>query len=83
MGVFSFQLSLVNLTDLLKLSRELISEAANFTNKELFLDYLYRFFKTGVSLINPINQSNDMVALDFSQVRISYYLISSGKRDLK
>ena len=77
--LFSFQLSSVNLTDLMKLSRALISEAANFTNKELFLNYLSRFFKTGASLINPINQSNDMVALDFSQVRIPYYLIGIRK----
>ena len=77
--LFSFQLSSVNLTDLMKLSRALIREAANFTNKELFLNYLSRFFKTGASLINPINQSNDMVALDFSQVRIPYYLISIRK----
>jgi len=68
-----FQLSSVNLTDLLKLSRELISEAASFTNKQLFLDYVERFFKTGASLLNPISQSNDMVALNFSQVRRSYY----------
>lgn len=65
---FGITLSSVNLADLLKLSRELISEAANFTNKELFLDYLNRFFKTGANLINPISQSNDMVALDFSQI---------------
>lgn len=66
----------MNLTDLLTLSRELIREAANFTNKELLLDYLNRFFKTGANLLNPISQSNDLVAINFSQVKRSYYLIS-------
>jgi len=74
---FYFQLSSVNLTDLLKLSRELIREAANFTNKELLLDYLNRFFKTGANLLNPISQSNDMVAINFSQVKRSYYYLIS------
>lgn len=79
----SFQLSSVNLTNLLELSRELTGEAANFTNKELFLDYLNRFFKTGARLLSPISQSNDMVALNFSQVRRSYYSINLGMHDLK
>ena len=65
-----FQLSIVNLTNILELTRAFVNKATNFTNKELFFNYLSLWFKSGALLLNPVNHSNDMVALNFSQVRI-------------
>ncbi|KAL9982451.1 hypothetical protein ACROYT_G004494 [Oculina patagonica] len=63
----SLKLSSVNLTNLLEVTRELTSEAYNFTNKELLYGYLKRLLETGVRLLSPVNQSNDMIALNFSR----------------
>lgn len=70
---FSFQFSLVNSTNLLELTRELISEAINFTNKKLYYSYLKRLFITGVRLLSPVNQTNDMMAFNFSRVSKGYF----------
>ena len=35
-----FQLSIMNLTNILELTRAFVNKATNFTNKELFFDYL-------------------------------------------
>ena len=60
----------MNLTNILELTRAFVNKATNFTNKELFFNYLSLWFKSGALLLNPVNHSNDMVALNFSQVRI-------------
>ncbi|XP_066029944.1 uncharacterized protein [Pocillopora verrucosa] len=61
------KLSIVNLTKILELTRAFVNKATNFTNKELFFNYLSLWFKSGALLLNPVNHSNDMVALNFSQ----------------
>ena len=69
----SFKMSSINSTNLLELTRELISKAVNFTNKEVCFRYLLRILITGVRLLSPVNQSNDMMALNFSRVSKCYY----------
>ncbi|XP_066029938.1 uncharacterized protein [Pocillopora verrucosa] len=64
---FRHKLSIVNLTNILELTRGFVNKATNFTNKELFFNYLSLWFKSGALLLNPVNHSNDMVALNFSQ----------------
>ena len=66
----------MNLTNILELTRAFVNKATNFTNKELFFNYLSLWFKSGALLLNPVNRSNDMVALNFSQVRISALIIT-------
>ena len=66
----------MNLTNILELTRGFVNKATNFTNKELFFNYLSLWFKSGAPLLNPVNRSNDMVALNFSQVRISALIIT-------
>ena len=69
-----FQLSIMNLTNILELTRAFVNKTTNFTNKELFFDYLILWFKSGAPLLNPVNHSNDMVALNFLQVRSSAFI---------
>ena len=69
-----FQLSIMNLTNILELTRAFVNKTTNFTNKELFFDYLILWFKSGALLLNPVNPSNDMVALNFLQVRSSAFI---------
>ncbi|XP_027041927.1 adhesion G-protein coupled receptor D1-like [Pocillopora damicornis] len=64
---FRHKLSIMNLTNILELTRGFVNKATNFTNKELFFNYLSLWFKSGALLLNPVNHSNDMVALNFSQ----------------
>ena len=71
---FSFQLSTANLTNLAEITRELTSKALNFTNKRLFFGYLKELFDTGVRLLSPINQENDVVASYFSRVSLRFLL---------
>lgn len=71
---FYFQLSTVNITNLMELTREVVGEGINFTNKEVFFSYLNHWFKTGARLLSPVNYSNDMLALNFSQVRKSVFI---------
>ena len=66
----------MNLTNILELTRGFVNKATNFTNKELFFNYLSLWFKSGALLLNPVNHSNDMVALNFSQVRILALIIT-------
>ena len=66
----------MNLTNILELTRGFVNKATNFTNKELFFNYLSLWFKSGALLLNPVNHSNDMVAFNFSQVRISALIIT-------
>ena len=66
----------MNLTNILELTRAFVNKATNFTNKELFFNYLSLWCKSGALLLNPVNHSNDMVALNFSQVRISALIIT-------
>ena len=66
----------MNLTNILELTRAFVNKATNFTNKELFFNYLSLWFKNGALLLNPVNHSNDMVTLNFSQVRVSALIIT-------
>ena len=67
----SVQLSSANATNLVDLTRKLRSEANNFTNKRLFFSYLKELFKTGVRILSPVSQQNDMEALNFTKVSYS------------
>ena len=73
----SFQLSSVNLTNSMEITRELTTKAANFTNKRLFFSYLKELFETGVRLFSPITQQNDVAASNFSRVSFKSLLRNS------
>ncbi|CAH3168420.1 unnamed protein product, partial [Porites evermanni] len=62
------KLSSANLTNLMELIGDLKKEANNFTNKRQFFCYLKDLFQTGVRILSPISQRNDMVVLNFSKV---------------
>jgi len=52
----------------MELTTDLKKEANNFTNKRQFFSYLKDLFQTGVRILSPISQRNDMVVLNFSKV---------------
>ncbi|CAH3125439.1 unnamed protein product [Porites lobata] len=66
------KLSSANLTNLVELTGDLKKEASNFTNKRQFFSYLKDLFQTGMRLLRPISQRNDMVVLNFSKANESH-----------
>ncbi|XP_067038168.1 uncharacterized protein [Acropora muricata] len=64
---FRSELTTVNKSNLLEVTKELLSEAGNFTNKRVFFSYLKNLFQIGQLLLTPISDQNDQQAHDFCQ----------------